>query len=88
MLRLCLSSVSGTSASVIDQALLDDDSNNVFILLVQDPHDIGYRKPVIHEEIANGDLPFCHRVQRCRIMRVRKHLFGDTEAVSFQKFGH
>jgi hypothetical protein len=87
MLWLCLSIPSGTSASVIDQSLLDEDADNVFAVFVQDPHDIGYRKPVMHEEIADGDFSFRDRVQGRRIPRARKHLVGDTEAVSFQRFG-
>ena len=59
----------------------------MFVLFVQDPHDVGYREPVIDEEIANGDFPFRDRVKGCRILRARKHLSGDTEAVSFQGFG-
>jgi hypothetical protein len=71
----------------MDQALLDEDADNVFVLFVQDPHDVGYGKPVIDEEIANGDFPFRDWVQGCRIPWVRKYLCGDTEAVSFQRFG-
>ena len=63
MLWFCLSRCSGSSASVIDQALLDEDANNVFVFFVQDSHDVGYRKPVIDEEIADGDFPFRNRVK-------------------------
>ena len=71
----------------MDKSLLDEDTDNVFVLFVQDPHDVDYREPVIDEEIANGDSPFRDRVKGCRILRARKHLSGDTEAVSFQGFG-
>jgi hypothetical protein len=57
----------------------------VFVPFVQDPYDVGYRKPVIDEEIADGDLPFRHRVQGRGIPRTGKHLVGDTKAVSFQR---
>ena len=71
----------------MDKSLLDEDADNVFVLFVQDPHDVSYREPVIDEEIANGDFPFRDRVKGCRILRTRKHLSGDTEAASFQGFG-
>ena len=71
----------------MDKSLLDEDADNVFVLLVQNPHDVGYREPVINEEIANGDFPFRDRVKGCRILPTRKHLSGDTEAASFQGFG-
>ena len=71
----------------MDKSLLDEDADNVLVLLVQNPHDVSYREPVIDEEIAYGDFPFYHRVQRCRIPRARKHFCGETEAVSFQRFG-
>ena len=71
----------------MDKSLLDEDADNVFVLFVQDPHDVSYREPVIDEEIANGDFPFRDRVEECRILRARKHLSGDTEAISFQGFG-
>jgi hypothetical protein len=48
----------------------------VFAVFVQDPHDIGYRKPVMHEEIADGDFSFRDRVQGSRIPRARKHLLA------------
>ena len=69
------------------KTLLDEDADNVFILFVQDPHDVSYREPVIDEEIANGDFPYRDRVKGCHILRARKYLFGDTEAASFQGFG-
>lgn len=71
----------------MDKSLLDDDVDHVFVLFVQNPHDVRYREPVIDEEIADGDLPFRDRVKGCRILRARKHLSGDTEAASFQGFG-
>jgi len=71
----------------MDKSLLDENADNVLVLFVQHPHDVGYRKPVIDEEIANGDFPFRNRVQGRRILRAGKHLFGDTEAASFQGFG-
>jgi hypothetical protein len=67
----------------MDKSLFDEDADNVFIVFVQNPHDIGYRKAVINEEIADSDFPFRDSVKGCRILRARKHLFGDTEAVSF-----
>jgi hypothetical protein len=71
----------------MDKSLLDEDADNVFVLFVQDPNDVRYREPVIDEEITNGDFPLRDRVKGCRILRARKHLFGDTETVSFQGFG-
>jgi hypothetical protein len=71
----------------MDKSLLDEDADNVFVLFVQDPHDVRHREPVIDEEIANGDFPFRDRVKGCRILRAGKHLSGDTEAISFQGFG-
>jgi hypothetical protein len=71
----------------MDKSLLDEDADNVFVLLVQNSHDVGYREPMINEEIANGDFPFRDRVKGRRILRARKYLSGDTEAVSFQGFG-
>jgi hypothetical protein len=71
----------------MDKSLPDEDADNVFVLFVQHPHDVGYSEPVIDEEIANGDSPFRDRVKGCRILRTRKHFFGDTEAASFQRFG-
>ena len=71
----------------MDKSLVDQDANNVFVFFVQNPHDVRYREPVIDEEIADGDLPFRDRVKGCRILRARKHLFGDTETASFQRFG-
>jgi hypothetical protein len=41
---------------------------------------------VIDKEIADGDFPFGDGIQGRRIPRVREHLCGDTEAVSFQRF--
>ena len=70
----------------MDKTLLDEDADNVFILFVQDPHDVTYMEPVIDEEIANGDFPFRDRVTGCRILRARKHHFGHTETISFQGF--
>jgi len=48
----------------MDKSLFDEDADNVFVVFVENPHDIGYRKPVIAEEIADSDLPFRYRVQR------------------------
>jgi hypothetical protein len=71
----------------MDKSLLNEDANNVFVVFVQYPHDVSYREPVIDEEIANGGFPFRDRVKGCGILRTRKHLSGDAEAVSFQGFG-
>ena len=72
----------------MDKSLVDEDANNVFVVFVQHPHDVSDREPMIDKKIANGDSPFRDRVKGCRILRVRKHLTGETEATSFQRFGH
>jgi hypothetical protein len=71
----------------MDKSLFDDDADHVFVIFVQNPHDVGYRKPVISEEITNGDLPFRDLVQGLRIPRACKYFCGDTKTVSFQWFG-
>jgi hypothetical protein len=86
-LGLCLSNCSGSSASVINESLLDKDSDHVLVFFVQDPHDISNWESVIHKEIGDGDRPFRDRVKGCRIRRARKYLGGDTKAVSFHRFG-
>jgi hypothetical protein len=86
MLRLCLSIFSETPAPLMDKSLFDEDADNVFVVFVQNPHDIGERTPVIDEEIADGDFSLGDGIQGRRIPRVREHLCGDTEAVSFQRF--
>jgi hypothetical protein len=41
MLWLGLSIFSGTPAPLIDKSLFDEDADNVFVVFVQNPHDIG-----------------------------------------------
>jgi hypothetical protein len=41
MLWLCLSTFSGTPTPLMDKSPLDEDTDNVFVVFVQNPHDIG-----------------------------------------------
>jgi len=57
LFRLSLSNFSGILAPLMDKSLFDDDADNVFVVFVQNSHDIPYWQLVIGEEITNGDFP-------------------------------
>jgi hypothetical protein len=50
------------STSLKDQSLLDQDIDDIWILSIQDPHNVAYGQRVIRKKITNGDLSSRDRI--------------------------
>jgi hypothetical protein len=62
-LRGAQSGLSGLPTPIIKKSLFNQDINNVTVILVQHPHHVGNRQPMIHEEITYRQFTFRHWIR-------------------------